>query len=89
MHILDSVDRYRTGLISLGSLTFGSRQKGIINMLPPFANEPFTDFADERNAAVMREAIANVESQFGREYPVIIGGRSNRPRPQGKRRACG
>jgi len=44
-------------------------------MLPPFANEPFVDFTNERNAAVMREAIAHVESQFGREYPVIIGGK--------------
>jgi 1-pyrroline-5-carboxylate dehydrogenase len=44
-------------------------------MLPPFANEPFTDFSDERNAALMREAIANVESQFGREHPLIIGGK--------------
>lgn len=44
-------------------------------MLPPFKNEPLTDFTDERNAAVMREAIANVESQFGRDYPLIIGGK--------------
>lgn len=44
-------------------------------MLPPFQNEPFTDFTVERNAAGMREAIANVESQFGREYPLIIGGK--------------
>src|SRR5215210_8371402 len=43
-------------------------------MLPPFKNEPLTDFTDERNAAAMREAIAGVESQFGREYPIIIGG---------------
>src|ERR1051325_9668707 len=44
-------------------------------MLPPFQNEPLTDFSNERNAAVMREAIANVEAQFGREYPLVIGGR--------------
>ena len=44
-------------------------------MLPPFQNEPFVDFTNERNAALMREAIANVESQFGREYPLIIGGK--------------
>jgi 1-pyrroline-5-carboxylate dehydrogenase len=44
-------------------------------MLPPFQNESFTDFTVERNAAAMREAIANVESQFGREYPLIIGGK--------------
>lgn len=44
-------------------------------MLPPFSNEPLTDFGDERNSAVIREAIAGVESQFGREYPLIIGGK--------------
>ncbi len=44
-------------------------------MLPPFRNEPFLDFSDERNAAPMREALANVESEFGREYPIIIGGK--------------
>lgn len=44
-------------------------------MLPPFADEPFVDFTNERNAAVVREAIAHAESQFGREYPVIIGGK--------------
>jgi 1-pyrroline-5-carboxylate dehydrogenase len=44
-------------------------------MLPPFQNEAFVDFTNERNAAAIREAIANVESQFGREYPLIIGGK--------------
>ncbi len=44
-------------------------------MLPPFKNEPFLDFTDERNMASMREAIAQVESQFGREYPLIVGGK--------------
>ena len=44
-------------------------------MLSAFQNETFVDFTNERDAAVMREAIANVESQFGREYPVIIGGK--------------
>ncbi|HJQ26590.1 MAG TPA: L-glutamate gamma-semialdehyde dehydrogenase [Blastocatellia bacterium] len=43
-------------------------------MLPPFQNEPLVDFANERNAAEMREAIANVEATLGREYPLIIGG---------------
>lgn len=44
-------------------------------MLPPFQNEPFTDFSNEHNAAQMREAIANVEAQSGREYPIVIGGK--------------
>lgn len=44
-------------------------------MLPPFKNEPLTDFSDPKNAAAMREAISHVESQFGREYPLVIGGK--------------
>ncbi|MFL6275254.1 MAG: L-glutamate gamma-semialdehyde dehydrogenase [Blastocatellia bacterium] len=44
-------------------------------MLPPFQNEPLTDFSNERAAAVMREAIANVEATFGRDYPLVIGGK--------------
>jgi 1-pyrroline-5-carboxylate dehydrogenase len=44
-------------------------------MLPPFQNEPFIDFSNEHNAAQMREAIGNVEAQFGREYPIVIGGK--------------
>ncbi|HKG22488.1 MAG TPA: aldehyde dehydrogenase family protein, partial [Blastocatellia bacterium] len=43
-------------------------------MIPPFKNEPFTDFSSERNAALFREALSNVESQLGREYPLVIGG---------------
>jgi 1-pyrroline-5-carboxylate dehydrogenase len=42
--------------------------------LPPFKNEPFTDFSDERNAQAMQQAIEAVEAQLGREYPIIIGG---------------
>lgn len=44
-------------------------------MLPPFQNEQFIDFSNEHNAAQMREAIANVEAQFGRDYPIVIGGK--------------
>ena len=39
-----------------------------------FRNEPFTDFSKEENAHAMRDAIANVKSQLGREYPLVIGG---------------
>src|SRR5919107_1383608 len=39
-----------------------------------FRNEPFTDFTKEENAQAMREAIAKVQSQLGREYPLVIGG---------------
>src|SRR5919205_4576438 len=39
-----------------------------------FRNEPFTDFTKEENAQAMRDAIAKVQSQLGREYPLVIGG---------------
>jgi len=42
--------------------------------LTPFKNEPFADFSDERNAQAMLKALEQVESQLGREYPIIIGG---------------
>lgn len=44
-------------------------------MVPPFKNESFLDFTDENTAAAMRRALASVESQFGRQYPLIIGGK--------------
>jgi len=39
-----------------------------------FCNEPFTDFSAPANEKAMREAIEKVKSQFGKEYPLIIGG---------------
>ncbi len=43
--------------------------------LPPFRNEPLTDFSDERNAQEMLYAIGRVEVQLGEEYPLVIGGK--------------
>lgn len=43
-------------------------------MIPPFKNEPLTDFTDQNNRYAMEQAIRRVESEFGREYPAIIGG---------------
>ena len=39
-----------------------------------FRNEPFTDFSKEENARAMREALAKVATELGREYPLVIGG---------------
>src|SRR5690242_15642638 len=39
-----------------------------------FRNEPFTDFTKEENASSMRDALAKVQSELGREYPLVIGG---------------
>lgn len=43
-------------------------------MTTEFRNEPFTDFSKEENAQAMREALAKVQSELGREYPLVIGG---------------
>ncbi len=42
--------------------------------LPPFRNEPYTDFAKPENAANMRAALERVRAQLGREYSLIIAG---------------
>ena len=41
----------------------------------PFANEPTRDFSVKTNRAACREAVARVQSEFGRDYPAVIGGR--------------
>src|SRR5262245_38849406 len=41
--------------------------------LTPFKNEPLADFSDERNAQAMLKALEQVESELGREYPIVIG----------------
>ncbi len=43
-------------------------------MVPPFKNASLLDFTDEATAAAMSDALASVERQFGRQYPLIIGG---------------
>lgn len=39
-----------------------------------FTNEPFTGFSKPENRAAMQAALAKVKSEFGREYPLLIGG---------------
>src|SRR5438270_8651708 len=43
--------------------------------LGPFKNEPVIDFSKGENARAMREAIAKVRSELGREYDLVIGGK--------------
>src|SRR3954465_5724926 len=43
-------------------------------MLSEFRNEPLTDFSKPREKAAMEAALATARSEFGREYPVVIGG---------------
>ncbi len=42
--------------------------------LPEFRNEPFTDFSQEANRKAMLDAIAQVERELGKEFPLVIGG---------------
>src|ERR1700733_8741910 len=39
-----------------------------------FINEPFVDFKNAANRKKMEDALASVKSQFGKEYPLVIGG---------------
>src|SRR5713101_4948605 len=41
----------------------------------PFRNEPATDFTNPENARRMREALAKVRAELGREYDMVIGDR--------------
>ena len=43
-------------------------------MLPEFRNEPLTDFSKEENRKKMLEALAYVEKELGKEYPLVING---------------
>jgi 1-pyrroline-5-carboxylate dehydrogenase len=40
----------------------------------PFINEPLTDFSKEENKQAQFAALAQVKSELGRSYPLIIGG---------------
>jgi len=39
-----------------------------------FKNEAFTDFSTPKNSKKFTEALAKVYSEFGKEYPLVIGG---------------
>jgi 1-pyrroline-5-carboxylate dehydrogenase len=43
-------------------------------MLPPYKNEPIAFFRSPDEKLKMEEAIAKVNSELGREYPLVIGG---------------
>jgi 1-pyrroline-5-carboxylate dehydrogenase len=42
--------------------------------LAPFVNEPFLDFTHSDVKRAMKEALAQVEAELGREYDMVIGG---------------
>jgi hypothetical protein len=39
-----------------------------------FTNEPFIDFSKPENRKAMEDALKKVASEFGREYPMYLGG---------------
>ena len=41
----------------------------------PFRNEEFIDFSVSENKRAMRDALIDVQSELGREYDLVIGGR--------------
>lgn len=43
-------------------------------MVPEFVNEPLTRFNDDAHRAAMEAALAKVEGERDREYPLVIGG---------------
>jgi len=43
--------------------------------LPEFRNEPFTDFSNDPGRAAMLQALKNVGAEFGKELPLLIGGK--------------
>jgi 1-pyrroline-5-carboxylate dehydrogenase len=42
--------------------------------LSEFKNEPLTDFTKPENKAAMEAALQTVKAEFGRDYPLVIGG---------------
>ncbi|QMV17302.1 L-glutamate gamma-semialdehyde dehydrogenase [Granulicella sp. 5B5] len=46
--------------------------------LPPFHNEPFTDFSRVENADAMKQALVEARGQLGQSYELLIGGHAVR-----------
>ncbi len=43
-------------------------------MVTPYKHEPFTDFSIEENRKALEAELKKAEENFGKEYPLIIGG---------------
>ncbi|MHA6252587.1 L-glutamate gamma-semialdehyde dehydrogenase [Oceanobacillus sp. CAU 1775] len=43
-------------------------------MVVPYKHEPFTDFTQEDNKKKILDAFKQIESDFGKEYPLVVGG---------------
>lgn len=44
--------------------------------MKPYSHEPFTNFSDETNKQAFQAALKSVQTQLGKDYPVVIGGES-------------
>ncbi|MDY0323123.1 MAG: L-glutamate gamma-semialdehyde dehydrogenase, partial [Candidatus Carbobacillus sp.] len=44
-----------------------------------FRPEPLTDFSKEENKKAFEEALKTVESELGKTYPLVIGGKAIDP----------
>jgi RHH-type proline utilization regulon transcriptional repressor/proline dehydrogenase/delta 1-pyrroline-5-carboxylate dehydrogenase len=58
----------------------GTRNSELGTLPMSFKNEPPTDFAQAANRKAFQEALADVKSQFGNEYPLVINGRVVEPK---------
>lgn len=47
-------------------------------MLPPFQNEPLTDFSQPENVKAFAAALERVKAEIGQTYPMVIGGDERR-----------
>jgi 1-pyrroline-5-carboxylate dehydrogenase len=45
-----------------------------LTVLPPFRNEPLTDFIKPENQQAFQKALDQVKGEIGRTYPLVIGG---------------
>ncbi|WML42067.1 L-glutamate gamma-semialdehyde dehydrogenase [Neobacillus sp. OS1-2] len=42
--------------------------------MQPYTHEPFTNFTEEKNIKAFKDALAYVQTQLGKDYPVMIDG---------------
>lgn len=42
--------------------------------IPPFRNEPYTDFTVPANREAMQAAVKAARTEVGKEYPLLIAG---------------
>lgn len=42
--------------------------------MKPYAQEPLTDFSQEKNKIAFQDALKKVENECGKDYPIVIGG---------------